>query len=365
MPTILDKIYGCNAAAFVSNSMGDVTEGKSYQQIEELYGFVDRLLPQDKPERVEERDWGAPWVRHAHHRPPGMTEDGIERHRLICTAIIEQGGRIDAWDLARVWLRDIHPDHFGYLLGNQDRIIYELLQAGMPPTETGRHASWPGFIGTAKMMLPVGLVNAGDPRQAALDARSLGQIKDAPHRANNYALDVCAGLAAACAEAMRPQATVESILDEAVRQLPLRPRAAVEQGLGWAREVKTVWDLRPLFAERYRGQPASNAVEVFAAGLAIFSIVGHNTREAILAGVNFGRDCDCISYVAAGLAGTLNGIDSVPAEWVEAVEEALKADPYTVSTRSLYDTVQGLYQALQNEMARSKARLVELDRQAR
>ena len=88
-------------------------------------------------------------------------------------------------------------------------------------------------------------------------------------------------------------------------------RAAVEQALSWTREVEDVWGLRPLFSERYHGQPASNAVEVFSAGLAIFSMVGHNTRDAILAGVNFGRDCDCISYVAAGLAGALNGIDSL------------------------------------------------------
>jgi ADP-ribosylglycohydrolase len=212
------------------------------------------------------------------------------------------------------------------------------------------------------MMLPVGLVNAGDPRQAALDARTLGRIKDAPNRANNYALDVCAGLAAACAEAMRPHATIEGILDEAVKHLSIRPRAAVEQALGWAREVETVWDLRPLFAECYHGQPASNAVEVFAAGLAIFSMVGHDTRAAILAGVNFGRDCDCISYVAAGLAGTLNGVASVPSEWIAVVEEALKADPYTVSRRSLHDTSLGLYRALLNEIERAKARLAELEK---
>jgi len=361
VPTLFAKIHGCNAAAVISNSMGDVTEGKTYQQIEETYGFVDTLLPQDKPATVRERDWGPPWERHAHHRPPGMTEDGIERHRLMCTAIIEKGGRIDIWDLARVWVRDINPAHFGYLLGNQDRVFYDLLRAGMPPTETGRYASWPGFIGTAKMMLPVGLVNAGDPRQAAQDALDLGRIKDTPYSPNNYALEVCAGLAAACAEAMRPGATIDAIIAEGVRPLSSTPRAAVEQALSWAREVEQVWNLRPLFAERYRGHPPSNAVEVFSAGLAILAKVGHSTRDAILAGVNFGRDCDCISYVAAGLAGALNGIDSVPAEWIEIVEEELETDPYTVSTRSLYDTAQGLYQALLNEIERSKARIAELE----
>jgi ADP-ribosylglycohydrolase len=363
MPALYDKIHGCNAAAVISNSMGDVTEGKSYQQIGEQFGFVDTLLAQDKEGRVQARDWGAPWVRHAHHRPPGMTEDGIERHRLMCTAIIEQGGRVDVWDLARVWVRDIQPEHFGYLLGNQDRGFYGLLKAGMPPTEVGRYAQWPGFIGTAKMMLPVGLINACDPDQAARDALDLGRLKDTAHRPGNHALEVCAGLAAACAEAMRPRATIDSILDRGLHPLSSVPRAAVERALGWTNEADTVWDLRPRFAEQYSGHPASNAVEVFSAGLSIFRMVGQDTRAAILAGVNFGRDCDCISYVAAGLAGALNGIDSVPAEWVAIVERELESDPYTVSRRSLADTAQGLYAALCNEMERGRQRIAELEAQ--
>ena len=92
-------------------------------------------------------------------------------------------------------------------------------------------------------------------------------------------------------------------------------------------------------------------------------MVGHNTRETILAGVNFGRDCDCISYVAAGLAGALNGIDSVPAEWIEVVETETKSDPYTVSRRSLVNTAQGLYKALLNETNRARARIAELEEQ--
>ena len=82
-----------------------------------------------------------------------------------------------------------------------------------------------------------------------------------------------------------------------------------------------------------------------------------------MAGVNFGRDCDCISYVAAGLAGALNGIDTVPAEWIEIVEAETKTDPYTVSRRSLADTAQGLYKALLHETDRARARIAELAEQ--
>ena len=289
-----------------------------------------------------------------------MTEDGIERHRLMCTAIIEKGGRIDIWDLARTWRRDINPAHFGYLLGNQDRIFYDLFAAGFPPTESGRYADWPGFIGTAKMMLPVGLVNACNPAQAARDALSLGRIKDRAGTPFNYALEVCAAIAAACAEAMRPEATIDKIIAEGLRHLSPTPLAEVQRGLDWASQVDGVWDLRPLFADAYRGMPPSNAVEVLAAGLSIFHLVGESTREATLVSVNFGRDCDCISYVAVGLAGALNGIESVPADWVRIIEEELPSDPYTVSRRSLLDTARGLHQAALNELERSQQRLHEM-----
>jgi ADP-ribosylglycohydrolase len=289
-----------------------------------------------------------------------MTEDGSERHRLMCTAIIEKGGRIDIWDLARVWRRDIDGSHFGYLLGNQDRIFYDLFSAGFPPTESGRYADWPGFIGTAKMMLPVGLVNACNPREAARDALNLGRIKDRPHTPGNYALEVCAALAAACAEAVRPAANVATVLEEAKRHLSPVPLAAIEEGLAWAEQAETVWDLRTPFADKYRGLPQSNAVEVLAAGLSILAKVGGDTRQAILAAVNFGRDCDCMSYLAAGLSGAIGGIDSVPAEWVKVIEDELPSDPYTVSRRSLADTANGLYQAALNEMNRAKVRLANL-----
>jgi hypothetical protein len=63
------------------------------------------------------------------------------------------------------------------------------------------------------------------------------------------------------------------------------------------------------------------------------------------------------------LAGALNGIDSVPAEWVAVIEQELETDPYTVSTRSLKDTAKGLYQALLSEMERTEKRIAELEAQ--
>ena len=290
---LFDKIYACNAAGTIGNSMGDVTEGLTWRQIEERYGFVDTLLPQDKPERRRKMEWGPDFHYKAHHRPPGMTEDGQERHRLMCEAIIRKGGRVTVIDLACTWVDLIDPAKFGYLLGPQDQVIYYSLKAGLPPSEVGRYAAWPGFIGTTKMIEPVELVNACDPDQSALDAHDVGRLKDVTGRPGNYALEVAAGVAAGVAEALKPGATVGGVLDAVLGQLSAVPRREVQDGLDWAREHRDWKALRPLYDDRYRGRPISNAVEILSSALAVFYLADGDPRECLLAAVNLGRDCDC------------------------------------------------------------------------
>ena len=102
MSKLFDRIYGCEAACTIANAMGDITEGNTYKQIEEKWGFVETFMPQDIEGRVRPSDTtlGPPFITHAHRRVPGMTEDGMERHRLVTSAIIKKGGRITVWDLA-------------------------------------------------------------------------------------------------------------------------------------------------------------------------------------------------------------------------------------------------------------------------
>ncbi len=290
-----------------------------------------------------------------------MTEDGFERHRLCTSAILKKGGRITVEDLAKTWIEDIDPGKFGYLLGPQDQVIYNLLKDGLPPAEVGRYAAWPGFIGTSKMIMPVGMVNACRPDDAARDALQLGRIKDVQGRPGNYALEVCAAIAAATAEALRPKATVESVIDTALEQLSSEPRKEVQQGLDWAKEASDWKDLRPLYAARYEGKPISNAVEVLSGGLACFYVAKGRPREAILYAVNFGRDTDCKAYVAGGLAGALRGIEALPAEWVKIVEEEVVNDPYTVSRRTARQAAEGLHKACLAEMAKAKRAVIEIE----
>jgi ADP-ribosylglycohydrolase len=366
MSKLFDRIYGCEAACTIANAMGDITEGNTWKQIEEKWGFVDTFLPQEIEGRVRSSDTtlGPAFVTHAHRRVPGMTEDGMERHRLLTSAIIRKGGRVTVWDLAEAWATEIDPSKFGYLLGPQDQVIYYSIKAGIPPWEVGRYAVWPGMIGTSKMIQAIGMVNACNPRQAALDALDVGRIKDVRGVPGNYALEVAAGLAAATAEALKPLATVDSIIATALEQLTAVPRAEVEQGLEWAHKARDWKELRPLYDERYRGHRGSMAVEVLSGGLASFYMAKGQPKEAILYCVNFGRDTDCKAYVAGGLAGALRGIGAIPAQWVKVVEDEVVNDPYTVSRRTARQAAEGLYQAALNELGRLRSVVADIESQA-
>ena len=74
MPSMLERIHGVEAAAAIANSMGDITEGMTYEEIDAKYGLLQELLPQERTDRVRKQAWGPDFHYKAHHRPPGMAK---------------------------------------------------------------------------------------------------------------------------------------------------------------------------------------------------------------------------------------------------------------------------------------------------
>lgn len=371
---LFSRIYGCEAAVSIANAMGASVEGWPYERIEKTHGFLEQFLPEDQKESVRPTRFGPKFAYHAYHREPGWAEDGMERYRLLTSAILKKGGRVGIEEVAREWIENIDPARFGYNVGPQDQVIYNLLTAGLPPWEVGRWALWPGFMGTSKMIMPVGMVNAGRPDNAARDALDITRFKDVQGRAlwrddssgssfiiYDYALENAAALAAGVAEALRPDATVNSVIEATLAQLPAGARSEVEVSLDWARTVKDFKEFRPLYQKKYQGKPVSAAIEILSGGLACFLMADGRPREAILYGVNLGRDTDCKAYVAGGLAGALRGIEAVPREWVDLVEKATLTDRYTVSKRTARQAAEGIYQASLNELRRSQTAAAETE----
>ncbi len=348
MVTLKDKFRGCIAASWVGSAMGAAVEGWSPQRIAETYGVLDRLLPYRH--YAAHTDW---------QRLPGTTEDGIERQRVIATAIIEKQDRIKAHDLVAVWLRDLLPERMIYKQEAFDRSLLEMARSGVPPSELGRLMPFFNQISIGRAAHPLGLINAGDPAGAADDSAEIGKIYA---RETAFALRWAGLYNAAIAEACKPGATVESVL--AVARGFARYRAeggllyagydTVERDLAQALDLAAkhtdVMAMRDDFYEIYEGgrhfpYSMSQANEVMPKGLAVFAITRGDPAKAIVTAVNFGRDTDCLAAVAGGLSGALAGVGAIPSEWIAQVNEAAREDPYTNSRRTVEETADGLFAA--------------------
>jgi hypothetical protein len=91
---------------------------------------------------------------------------------------------------------------------------------------------------------------------------------------------VAAGIAAGVAEALKPGATVGGVIDVVLGELSSGPRREVEDGLAWARDRNDWKALRPLYDDRYRGHPISNAVEILSSALAVFALSDGDPEQA-------------------------------------------------------------------------------------
>ena len=348
MVTLKDKFRGCIAATWIGSAMGAAVEGWSPARIRETYGILHELRPYKH--YTSYTDWD---------RPPGTTEDGIERQKLIATAIIEKQDRILAHDLVAVWVRDLDPDKIIYKQERFDRSLLELARSGVPPSELGRLWPFPNVVSMARASHPLGLINAGDPQGAADDSFEVGKVYATE---TAFALRWAALYNAAIAEACRPGATVASVLEVAKRYVRYRAEAGslyalydtiereVDRALELAIKHSDPIAMRDEFYQFYDGglyfnYGASQANEIVAKGLAIFALCQGDPRQAILTAVNFGRDTDCLAAVASGLAGALSGMQALPAEWVTQVNQSTLGDPYTNSRRTIEETADGLLAA--------------------
>ncbi|MFP4057192.1 MAG: ADP-ribosylglycohydrolase family protein [Candidatus Brocadiia bacterium] len=360
MVTLREKFRGCIAASWTGSAMGAVVEGWSPQRIQETHGTLDRLLPYKH--YTASTDW---------QRPPGTTEDGIERQKLMATAIMEKEGPVVPADLVAVWLRDLEPEKMRFKQEPFDRSLLELARAGVPPAELGRLWPFPNVVSMARAAHPLGLIHAGDPSGAADNCLEVGKVYMAP---GAFGLRWAALYVAAIAEACKPQATVQSVLQTARRFAPYRAEAGalcahydsiereVDRALRLADEHPEPAALRDAFGELYAGgghvtYGMSQANEIVSKGLALFALSGGKPRQAIVAAVNFGRDTDCLAAVAGGLAGALGGRADLPDEWLRQVDEATRQDLYTHSRRTIEQTADGLLGAFLATTRRQRALL--------
>jgi ADP-ribosylglycohydrolase len=119
-------------------------------------------------------------------------------------------------------------------------------------------------------------------------------------------------------------------------------------------EVYTKKDSPYFVNARMKTYHASSIYETVTKALAVFYATKGNVKDAIVVAVNFGRDTDCLGATAAGLAGAFSGTSTIPAEWIETVEQGTRNNPYTNSHMTIKETAEGMYSALKNKVRKMK-----------
>jgi ADP-ribosylglycohydrolase len=346
----------------MGSAFGAPVEGWSVDRIRAKYGVLDRFLP------------------YAHYRkkwqrPPGTTEDGIERQKLMCLAIIEKQDRITVEDLARKWVEVLDVKMMEHVTEGFDRKLVEKARAGKVPAGL-LGSEVPIHLNTlARSFHAIPVINACDVDGVIRDVCDVGR---AYQPLGSLAFPWGAAYNAGVVHAMRPDATVESVVRTVCRIAGAAARKEIEHVLGIAAkhtdplamraEANAVYadEASPYCASRrMRSYRISSIMETVSRALAVFSVTKGNVKQGIIAAANFGRDADCLAATVGGLAGALTGSTTIPREWVELVDAATAKMPYTCSKLTLSKTVDGLYGALRKKIARMRAHVGLMEPQLR
>ncbi len=354
-----EKFFGCIAGCHLGSAMGAPVEGWPYERIEREHGLLDKPLSYTA---YGKRDWV---------REPGTTEDGVERQKLMITAIIEKQDRINAEDLRRAWVDHMNPNAAGLVSEPFEGPLLAMAKTHIPAADIGKYCDYSGLVSLSRSCHPIGLLNAGDVRGAIDDIRQVGQLYNT---ANSRGILWAEVTVVAIAAATKPGATVDSVLgavfdncDKADTRFfrPAGIRGELDRALKLTAGCTDVRDMRRKFDSVYSGTglvyAQSYANEIVTKAICVLRMTKGNTWEAIKAGINMGRDTDCLAAVAGGISGALTGGASIPADVVKQVDYATSLNPHTNAKRTLRESSDGLYNAFKARLARMKAYAQEMD----
>lgn len=350
MSQAYDRIYAVLAASRIGSAMGAAVECWSAQKIREEQGVLDRFL--------EYEHYNTGWK-----RKPGTTEDGIERQKLMCEAILRKQDRIRAADLVAVWIEVLDEEKMRFMTEGFDRDILSAVRSGLiPPRELGRFCPYFHINITARSFQAIPLINFGDEAATLEDLEEIGGVYQHP---NSISFPWGRVYHAAFAAALRPGATVETVIEAGMAQADGAIRNQIEKVLaiaeGVSEPLSLIEPLNALYEGRSGPYNLSWIDENVCKSFALLKASHGDVRAAIVTAVNFGRDTDCTAASASSLVAALAGSATIPKEWIAEMEEADVANPYTCLHRSVEDTARGLHEALKNRVQTSRQRIAELE----
>jgi len=351
---LFDKVYGCIAGAYIGSAMGVPVEGWDKSRIASKYGLLQDLQPRSAYKEI---------------LPPGTTEDGMERQKFMYLAIIEKQDRITADDLVGTWLKVMNNEKLEgmkRMTEQFDRDLMEIARTGTVPARRLGEKGYANLNAPIRCFHPIALINACDEDGAIKDMQDILRVYQ-PVESDGY--EWGAAYMAAVAHALRPDASVDSVIETALKYSSADMKKEIQAGLDIVAKISAPINERKAiyieFAKIYNKQTCtgtydmSRAHECATMALSFFKAVKGNVKDGIILAANNGRDADCNTAATGGLCGAFSGTKTIPAEWITTVDAATKKNPYTNSQLTIEETAKGMYAALQGK-AKKMSAYVEL-----
>lgn len=353
MKSYKDKAMGSYIGAAIGDAMGGPVESSHYKRIKKHVGKVEGLLPYEEPYLLPTRLTHPEGTFHPgyalHPEAGSITDDTFCRKDVtnfyLATDKPRTPEKLAAWLLENAELDEQWPQ---IMVGALDRVHNGEVTA----EECGLTYKQGGGIG---WWFPIGIVHAGDPEAAAVEARKLCSIWKAP-----LEQDFVAAVVAGIAEGLKEDATYESIVEAMLEQCGPLATKLIKRAIDIAEEAEDVWDLAekmyakclmPETAQIWEiteqdpptevdapvpptHEPAEYSEEDYTTfffaeqipfAVAAF-VFAKGEVEAIPTACNLGRDTDTNANTVGAWVGALHGLSGLPEEWVKPVCEVNKRE---------------------------------------
>ena len=297
MNLLLDKIYGCLLGGMIGDAFGAPVEKLTYTEIKEKFGD-DGI--------VDFEGTG--------------TDDTAVRNQLIST-ILKCDGYPDVDSFAQSFI-DSRSQNYQLWFIPVKNSFHKFSEGLALPAYSG----WGNMqsSSTAMAISPMGIINAGNPRQAVTETTDIASlIHNGP---TGFCRDAACAIAAAVAAAFVPNAKVNDIIEASKKYLtPVSSRELIDlidSAISMADRCGNYEDFREEYYRTSLKDVICDSRETVPATLAIVFLSQGDPKQAITWAANFGRDADTIACMVGGIVGALHGSSGLPEEWVKKATSA-------------------------------------------
>lgn len=324
--TFTDRARGCLAGLAIGDALGQPTEGWTVARIREKWGYITDYLTDD----------------------PGGSDD-TEYAVFGARNLLKYGRGITSQQIADEWREHVASQRGGFKgAGFSEMMAIHNLRAGINPPACGDHLhSWSD--GLAMRVSPFGIVSPGNPEEAARLSDVDGVVS---HAGEGLVSGRAVAAAVACAMV---EGTVEECIDVALSVIPADSwtARAIVDAVEIGNKAKSVKDAIDPLSEAivcHYYPWADLGPEAVGLSFGVLAASGGDFEEAVLGGVNIGRDTDTIAAIAGTVLGARLGYSRLPARWANRIQSIKGLCIRTVAGVDLIALADELVEMTENEV---------------